>query len=130
MPARGLSDAVRLLHGRAHALVRGREFELRAQGLEQITALQAHGFRHGKHATQAAHGRDQGHADAHIAAGGLHQHAAGLQFAVFQGALNQIKGHAILDGAAGIAVFQLQPDRARQLAGKVQTKHGRIADGL
>ena len=117
-------------YGSAHAFFCRGEHKLCAQPPQQVAALDAHGFGHGQHTAKASHRGHQGHAYAHIAACGLHQHPAGFNPPFFQRLRNKIKGHAILDGTARVAVFKLQPDSARQVARKVKAQQRGIADGL
>ena len=70
-------------------------------------------------------GTIQGYAYAHVAGGGLQDGAARGDGAVAQGRAQQVQGHAVLDGAAGVAVFELHVD----FAGKAGVKAGEVQEG-
>ena len=110
-----LGDASGFVNSARHALGSRGKHQFRAKALEQVAPLNAHGFGHGEHATQAPNSRNQSNADAHIAAGGLHNKAARLQFAPLKGIFDKVKGHAILDGTAGVTIFKFEPDLAGQI---------------
>ena len=75
-------------HGAAHAFFRRGEHKLCAQRPQQVAALNAHGFGHGQYAAKATHRGNQSHANAHITAGGLHQHTARFNAPFFQSFAN------------------------------------------
>ena len=126
-----LGDAFGLRHGGGHAAFRGGKGQFRAQGGQQAPALHAHGFRHGQHAAQAAHGADEGQTYAHVAAGRLDDRAARGQFPALHGAIQNIEGGPILDGAARILIFEFQQQDARQSGGKTgKTQQRRASDAL
>ena len=79
---------------------------------------------------QATHGGYKGHADAHIATGCFYQQTAGFYQPFVHGISDEVKGHAVLNRTARIAVFELEPDCARQICREVQAQQGGIANGL
>ncbi|MOA00732.1 hypothetical protein D3C78_1201050 [compost metagenome] len=100
-----------------HALFLGREVKARAIGQHQAPALDGHAVGHDQHQLVALDGGDQGQAHAGVAAGRLDDGAAGLQAAGLFRVLDHGQRDAVLDGAARVAAFGLDPHlgvRAKQ----------------
>ena len=93
--------------GALHALGTVGEDELRAVGLHQLAALDAHGLRHDDDDAVAARGGDGGEADTGVAGGRLDDNGVGLQLAAGLGVIEDGLGDTILDGAGGVEVFKL-----------------------
>ena len=119
------------IKGSLHALRAGREHNLGAKSGYEFAALDAHGFRHGQNGLESHGPGGQGDADAHVAAGGLKNGAPGLQGAVAESAADEVQGHTVLDGAAGIAAFELHENVAGQIGvqGREMQQRG-IADAF
>jgi hypothetical protein len=63
--------------------------------------------------------RHQGQSDAGVPGGGLDDGAAGLELPVALGFLDHLRRDAVLDGAAGVHVFQLHEDSGLDALGDV-----------
>ena len=117
--------------GAFHALAALGEHQLRAVGLEDIAALDAHGLGHGEDDAVALGGGDGRKADAGIAGGGLNDDGAGLQQALCLRILDHRLGDAVLDTAGGVQVFKLhqKPSLQAQLLLEIRDLHQRcVAD--
>ena len=78
------------------------------------TRKAAHVVRHDQDRPVAPGRGNSGEPDAGVAAGRLHDHAAGLQPAVALGRLNHAEGDAVFDAAARVKNFELGEKPARQ----------------
>ena len=88
-------------------------------------------LRHRQTETIAFGRRHQRQADAGVASGGFEDHLVLRQFASPFGLLDHMGGHAVLDGTAGVEIFELGKDP--HLAAGIQPADlhkRRIADGL
>ncbi len=79
------------------------QHQIGAERLEQLAALDAHGFRHGQRQLVTARGGHEGQRDAGIAAGRLHQLFTGGQHATLFRIPNHIGTDAAFDAEARVA---------------------------
>ena len=95
--------------GALHALGAVGEHELRTVRLHQLAALDGHGLGHGDDHLVAAGGRHGGDTDAGVAARGLDDGvvAAAHELAGLLGLVNHVLGDAVLNGAGGVEVLEL-----------------------
>ena len=101
---------LRALDRALHALLARGEVEGRAIGEHQPPPLERHRFGHDQDQLVALHRRDHGQADAGVAAGRLDDRAAGLRACPTRfGLLDHRQRDAVLDRAAGIGAFGLDP---------------------
>ena len=100
-------DLLGLGNGTLHALCTIGEDKLRAVGLHQLAALNAHGLGHDDDNAVAARGGNRGKADAGIAGGGLDDNRVALELAARLGVIKNGLGNAILDRACWVEIFKL-----------------------
>ena len=96
--------------GALHALLARGQVEAGAVGLHQVAAFDRHAFRHDQDQLVALHRGHHGQADAGVARGRLNDGATGLQVAIRFGSLDHGQRDAVLDGAAGVRAFGLDPN--------------------
>ena len=96
-----------LRNGTLHALCAVREDNLCAVCLDQISALDAHGFRHGQNDMIALCRADCRKSDAGIAAGRLNNRCARLEHTGSLCIRNHCICNAILDASCRVEIFQL-----------------------
>ena len=101
---------INLFNGPVGPQVRRGEQELGTHALEDPFALQAGGLGHGQEQAVALDGADHGQADAGVAAGGFDDGLLRGQLACGLRRLDHAQGRTILDGTAGIEIFQLDVD--------------------
>ena len=89
-----------------HAVGSGGQDEVGAECFQQITAFQAHGFRHGQYQFISFGGRDEGQSDAGISAGGLDDGGSRFQDPFFFGIFDHCQGDAVFHTACRVEVFQ------------------------
>ena len=94
-------------NGALHALAAVRQHDLRAIGLQQVAALDAHRLRHREDGFVASCRRDAREADARVARRRLDDDAAGLQLALFLRLLDHRLRDAVFDGAGRVEVLEL-----------------------
>ena len=99
----GGDDLFRFGDGAFHAFRPFGQYQIGAQRLEQLAALDAHGFRHGQRQLVTACGGNEGQRDAGVAAGRLHQLFAGGQHAALFRIPNHIGTDAAFDAEARVA---------------------------
>jgi len=112
-----------------HALRAVGEHQFRPHSLEDLAALNGHGFGHGERDPVAARRRHEGQRNARVPAGRLYDLATRLE----QTALFRVPDHgspdAALDRVGRIAAFNLGDHRAvRALGHPVQPDERRVAD--
>ena len=95
------------LDGSLHALGAWCQHQFGTESLEQVAALQTHGFGHGENEAVALYRCHPRQSDAGIATGRLDNHAAGLQFARLFGVLNHGKCHPVLYATTGVVILEL-----------------------
>ena len=95
-------DLLGLGNGALHTLCTIGEDKLRAVGLHQLAALNAHGLWHDDDDAVA-----RGKADAGVAGGGLDDNRVALELAARLGVIKNGLGNAILDRACGVEIFKL-----------------------
>ena len=81
------------------------QHEFRAVGGEQFAALNAHGVRHGEDQPVTFDCRNEGKADAGIAAGRLDDQCSRRNFSGFFRRFDHADGDAVLDAAGRVEVF-------------------------
>ena len=109
---------------------RGQE-EFGAHALEDAFALQAGGLGHGQEQAIALDGAHHGQTDAGIAAGGFDDGLLRGQLACGLRRLDHGQGRAVLDGTAGIEIFQLDVNlHLRMGIEAVQADNGGLPDEL
>ena len=107
----------------------GRHHHFGAVGLEHGALVLAHLVRHHEDAAVALLLGHERQADAGVAGGGLHDGAAGQEFAGSFGLLDHLRRDAVLDRTAGVQVFQLHQDGGRDAIGHVvEFDERRMAD--
>jgi hypothetical protein len=73
--------------------------------------------------------RDEGEADAGVAAGGLDDHSPGLQQAVALGGVDDVRSDAVFGRAAGVELLDLRENRGGDAVGDAgETDKGGVAD--
>ncbi len=116
----GSGQLIGLFDGAGHALVAGGQNNLGTVGLEQIAALQAHGFGHSQDDAIAAGGGQGSQTDAGVAAGGFNDDCTGGKFTLLLRGVQHGLGHAVLDAAGRIEILQLGNDGGLEpLGGRV-----------
>ena len=114
----------------ALADIRARELHFGAHRPQVEYLLLAHLVRNDQQQPITLLGRDEREPQAGVARRRFNERATGLELARALGCLNQVQPHAVLDGAAGILVLQLE----KQLAGSgIDVPHSherRVADHL
>jgi hypothetical protein len=115
--------------GALHALLARRQVEARAIGQHQAAALNAHAVGHDEDQLVALDGGHHGEAHTRVAGGRLDDRSARLEQPLRLGGFDHRQRDAVLDGAAGIAAFGLDPDLgAREQAPQADMR--RVADGV
>ncbi len=105
--------------------------EFGPHALEDAFALQAGGLGHGQEQAIALDGAHHGQTDAGVAAGGFDDGLLRGQLAGGFRGLDHGQGRAVLDGTAGIEIFQLDVDlHLRMGIEAVQTDNGGLPDEL
>ena len=124
-----LQQLLRPLNGAAHTPGPFGEHQLRPQSGQQAAPLLTHGLRHGEHHPVAPLAADVGQGHAGVAAGGLHNHRAGLEQAPLLGVQNHVKACPVLGGGQGVKALQLGQHPCP--GGKpLQPKQGGVPDQL
>jgi hypothetical protein len=123
-----------------HAVVRlrrlgrhlgGRHDHLGAVGAQQVDLLLRHLVGHHRDHPVAPERGSDGESGARVAAGGLHDRAAGLQQSVALGRVDQRDGGAVLDRAARVERLDLRNElRPQVLAEPRQPYERRLAHGV
>ena len=130
---RRLRELLRLRNRALHALAAVREDDLRAVGLEQVAALDAHRLRHREDGAVAAGRRDRGETDARIARRRLDDDAARLELALLLRLLDHRLRDAVLDGSRRVEILQLDEDirlEAIRLDEIIRPEQRRMTDEL
>jgi hypothetical protein len=109
----------------------GNQAQVRPAQPQHVLLLLALGLGHDDDAAIAERVAHQGKADAGVAGGALHDHAAGAQDVPLLGVADDEKRGPVLDRPAGIQELRLAENlAARFLAGPGQADEGRVADRL
>ena len=96
-----------LCDGAGHALAAVCQNQLCAVGSQKVSALHAHGLRHGDDDPVALGGGHGSQADAGVAAGGLDDDGVGLEYASCLGIFDHCLSDAVFDAAGRVEVFEL-----------------------
>jgi len=124
-------DAVGRFDGSNHALLAGREDQLRAECAQNLAPLLAHRLRHGDDQVVAALGADHRQGDASVAAGRLDDERIRADVPLAFGGLDHGQADTVFDALGRIGVFELSQDGRRGVLGDaVEAHQRRVADKL
>ena len=123
-----LVQLVRLRDRALHAVLAGREHELRAVGRRELATLDRHRVGHREDELVALHRGDEREADAGVAARRLDERAARLQDAGLLRRLDHRERDAVLHGPARVEVLDLDDHLRGALVELADADERRIAD--
>ena len=113
----GRCQLIGFLNGAGHALGTRSQHDFSTIGFQQISALLAHGVRHGENYTITQGSADCRQAYSRVAGSGLNNGGSWSQFSGAFRLTEHPQGHSVLDTACGVEILQLAKQPAGQSPG-------------